>query len=245
MKTPFRSLSPRGADVAKLKNALLLPGGLALTSGADPSALTRGRTRTHSTMAQLQIDKVFAENLGVSYGGCVRDLAASLFNKEVAQAAGVRLNPLPFVGTEEKIRFKSYWAAALQGVGCWAAITSIPEYLTDDKLLRKTVFNMQSSADLALSKVLLSKLSDDDFRRYDAIRRRLIRISQKENTEKETLARAFLSEISGIPDADVPDSRVTALSVHIGMAAGLFPKLANISKKDPGSYSRAQQKAAK
>ena len=103
----------------------------------------------------------------------------------------------------------------------------------------------KSSADLALSKVLLSKLSDDDFRRYDAIRRRLIRISQKENTEKETLARAFLSEISGIPDADVPDSRVTALSVHIGMAAGLFTKLANISKKDPGSYSRAQQKAAK
>ena len=195
-------------------------------------------------MAQLQIDKVFAENLGVSYGGCVRDLAANLFNKEVAQAAGVKLNPLPFVGTAEKVRFKSYWAAALQGIGCWAVLATLPEYRTDEKLLRKTVFNMQTSADLALSKPLLSKLSDDDFKRYESIRRNLLRIGQNGAAEKETLARAFLADFYAIAPQDVPDSRVTALAVHVGMAAGLFTKLANISKKDPNSYSRAAQTAA-
>ena len=35
------------------------------------------------------MDKIFAENLGYTFGGCVRDLSGSLFNKEVAKAAGI------------------------------------------------------------------------------------------------------------------------------------------------------------
>ena len=45
----------------------------------------------NDTPVNRPVDKIFAENLGYTFGGCVRDLSGSLFNKEVATAAGVSL----------------------------------------------------------------------------------------------------------------------------------------------------------
>ena len=70
----------------------------------------------NDTPVNRPVDKIFAENLGYTFGGCVRDLSGSLFNKEVAKAAGVSLCPIPLLGGEEKRRFKAFWAANLQAV---------------------------------------------------------------------------------------------------------------------------------
>lgn len=40
----------------------------------------------NDTPVNRPVDKIFAENLGYTFGGCVRDLSGSLFNKEVAKA---------------------------------------------------------------------------------------------------------------------------------------------------------------
>ncbi len=101
-------------------------------------------------MAQLHINRAFAENLGLTLGGSVREQVTSLFNRDVAKAAGVRLNPLPFVGSEEKARFRVMWAAALQGASLWAVIGNIHEFSEDEKLLRKMIYQMQQIVDDAI-----------------------------------------------------------------------------------------------
>lgn len=185
------------------------------------------------------IDKIFAENLGLSYGGCVRDLANTLFNREVAEAAGVKLCPIPLLGGREKRRMRAFWAANLQAVALWVTLDKMPEF-GDDKLLRKMIFNMQGYVDQALGRPLFSKLDPDDLERYSTIRSRMSRAALARDADKESIARAFLAELHQMPPEHVPDSRVTATATHIGMSAGLFLKLLNISLNSPNSWDRAK-----
>ena len=53
---------------------------------------------------KLTVDKVFADNLGTAIGGCVRDQSVTLFSSDIARAAGVPWNPIPFFGRAEKTR---------------------------------------------------------------------------------------------------------------------------------------------
>lgn len=55
--------------------------------------------------ANLTIDKIFADNLGTAFGGCVRDQSLNLFSPEIARSAGANWNPLPFFGRAEKVLF--------------------------------------------------------------------------------------------------------------------------------------------
>ena len=90
----------------------------------------------NDTPVNRPVDKIFAENLGYTFGGCVRDLSGSLFNKEVAKAAGVSLCPIPLLGGEEKRRFKAFWAANLQvhlGSPWNAALTFKKKYRSSRK----------------------------------------------------------------------------------------------------------------
>lgn len=57
--------------------------------------------------ANLTIDKIFADNLGTAFGGCVRDQSLNLFSPEIARSAGANWNPLPFFGRAEKVRFRA------------------------------------------------------------------------------------------------------------------------------------------
>ena len=49
----------------------------------------------NDTPVNRPVDKIFAENLGYTFGGCVRDLSGSLFNKEVAKACLLYTSPSP------------------------------------------------------------------------------------------------------------------------------------------------------
>ena len=40
--------------------------------------------------ANLTIDKIFADNLGTAFGGCVRDQSLNLFSPEIARSADSR-----------------------------------------------------------------------------------------------------------------------------------------------------------
>ena len=94
--------------------------------------------------ANLTIDKIFADNLGTAFGGCVRDQSLNLFSPEIARSAGANWNPLPFFGRAEKVRFRARWAALLQGIGLWAALVVIPELKADPKLSRKITSQMEA-----------------------------------------------------------------------------------------------------
>ena len=109
--------------------------------------------------ANLTIDKIFADNLGTAFGGCVRDQSLNLFSPEIARSAGANWNPLPFFGRAEKVRFRARWAALLQGIGLWAALVVIPELKADPKLSRKITSQMEAYTDALLKAPILDHLS--------------------------------------------------------------------------------------
>ena len=116
--------------------------------------------------ANLTIDKIFADNLGTAFGGCVRDQSLNLFSPEIARSAGANWNPLPFFGRAEKVRFRARWAALLQGIGLWAALVVIPELKADPKLSRKITSQMEAYTDALLKAPILDHLSPDEIRDY-------------------------------------------------------------------------------
>ena len=169
----------------------------------------------------------------------MRDLSGSLFNKEVAKAAGVSLCPIPLLGGEEKRRFKAFWAANLQAVAMRTAVENLPFY-ADEKLLKKTLFQMQTFVDQALGRPLFSKLSPEDLDRYSTIRSRMTQAALTPGADKESMARTFLALVHGTAPDSVPDSRVSDTAGHIGMSMGLFKRLLDISLNSPNSWVRAK-----
>ena len=195
---------------------------------------------------KLTIDKVFADNLGTAFGGCIRDQSVSLFSRDIPRAAGVAWNPLPVFGREEKTRFRARWAALLQGVGLWAALATIPELAAEEKLSRKISSQMQAYTDAVLKKPLLDSLTPDEVRDYTLIRQRFMRLGGAVSPapSKDAFARAFLSAVSGKSPAEATPDRVLALSEQIGLAYSLFTRLADTCRREPLTYERASSKKA-
>lgn len=132
--------------------------------------------------ANLTIDKIFADNLGTAFGGCVRDQSLNLFSPEIARSAGANWNPLPFFGRAEKVRFRARWAALLQGIGLWAALVVIPELKADPKLSRKITSQMEAYTDALLKAPILDHLSPDEIRDYTLLRQRFMRLGAAAST---------------------------------------------------------------
>lgn len=192
---------------------------------------------------KLVIDKVFADNLGTAFGGCIRDQSVGFFSRDIPRAAGVSWNPLPFFGREEKTRFRARWAALLQGVGLWAALEAVPELGAEEKLSRKVSSQMQAYTDAVLKGPLLSGLSEEELRDYTLLRQRFLRIGVTKSPEpsKEVFARAFLSAVTGRTPGDVDADRVMKVAEQIGLAFTLFTRLADTCRREPLSYERARK----
>ena len=139
--------------------------------------------------ANLTIDKIFADNLGTAFGGCVRDQSLNLFSPEIARSAGANWNPLPFFGRAEKVRFRARWAALLQGIGLWAALVVIPELKADPKLSRKITSQMEAYTDALLKAPILDHLSPDEIRDYTLLRQRFMRLGAAASTVPDKLRR--------------------------------------------------------
>lgn len=200
-------------------------------------------------MAQSKkIDKVFAENLGLTFGGCVRDQVTTVFSRDVSEAAGVKLSVLPFVGSQEKRRFKAAWTALLIGTAIWAAREAFSEINTDEKLARKVVFACRQYAEASLAKKIFAALTDEERARYEALASRFVRLGLEREPSKELFARAFLSAYHNTAENELDAARVTATSLMVGLAYGLFIKVGNVTRGQASSYVRgslAKQPAKK
>lgn len=195
--------------------------------------------------AQLTVDKIFADNLGTAFGGCVRDQTLMLFSPDVARAAGADWNPLPFFGRAQKVRFRARWAALLQGVGLWAALSTVPELKADPKLARKIASQMEAYTDALLKQPVLDSLTPDEIRDYTLLRQRFMRLGAAASSaapDRDAFSRAFISAATGKPPAEVPPHRVAQMSKHIALAYGLFEKLAVLSRDEPLTYERDPKK---
>lgn len=194
--------------------------------------------------ANLTIDKIFADNLGTAFGGCVRDQSLNLFHrKSLVRPVPIGI-PCPFFGRAEKVRFRARWAALLQGIGLWAALVVIPELKADPKLSRKITSQMEAYTDALLKAPILDHLSPDEIRDYTLLRQRFMRLGAAASTvpDKDAFARAFLSALTGKAPNEAAPARVSAMALHVGLAYGLFAKLAEISRNEPLSYQRDPKK---
>ena len=153
-------------------------------------------------------------------------------------------HPLPFFGRAEKVRFRARWAALLQGIGLWAALVVIPELKADPKLSRKITSQMEAYTDALLKAPILDHLSPDEIRDYTLLRQRFMRLGAAASTvpDKDAFARAFLSALTGKAPNEAAPARVSAMALHVGLAYGLFAKLAEISRSEPLSYQRDPKK---
>ena len=174
----------------------------------------------------------------------MRDQSLNLFSPEIARSAGANWNPLPFFGRAEKVRFRARWAALLQGIGLWAALVVIPELKADPKLSRKITSQMEAYTDALLKAPILDHLSPDGIRDYTLLRQRFMRLGAAASTvpDKDAFARAFLSALTGKAPNEAAPARVSAMALHVGLAYGLFAKLAEISRNEPLSYQRDPKK---
>ena len=174
---------------------------------------------------------------------CARSVAQP-FSPEIARSAGANWNPLPFFGRAEKVRFRARWAALLQGIGLWAALVVIPELKADPKLSRKITSQMEAYTDALLKAPILDHLSPDEIRDYTLLRQRFMRLGAAASTvpDKDAFARAFLSALTGKAPNEAAPARVSAMALHVGLAYGLFAKLAEISRNEPLSYQRDPKK---
>lgn len=190
-------------------------------------------------MAKQRIDKIFAENLGIALGGCVRDQSVTLLNKDVPKLVGAPFCPIPLIGSAAKREFRLVWAGALQGMALWAVRDRLEEF-NDEKLCRKVVFNMQDYADEALGKPLLRKVDADVIERYNRVRNDFMRLGRDKKTTKETFGRALFREFNA--QGELEGDKAMKLAIQIGLALNLFDKIVDVMVKSPGSYTRSTVK---
>ena len=174
---------------------------------------------------------------------CARSVAQPFFTGNRSFGRCQLESPALF-GRAEKVRFRARWAALLQGIGLWAALVVIPELKADPKLSRKITSQMEAYTDALLKAPILDHLSPDEIRDYTLLRQRFMRLGAAASTvpDKDAFARAFLSALTGKAPNEAAPARVSAMALHVGLAYGLFAKLAEISRSEPLSYQRVPKK---
>ena len=103
---------------------------------------------------------------------------------------------------------------------------------------------MEAYTDALLKAPILDHLSPDEIRDYTLLRQRFMRLGAAASTvpDKDAFARAFLSALTGKAPNEAAPARVSAMALHVGLAYGLFAKLAELSRNEPLSYQRDPKK---
>lgn len=143
-----------------------------------------------------KFDSRFSESLGLSYAGCVRDLVRFTAG-EVANATNAPLPFFRFFNPEATRNFNALWAGMLEAIGILAAMTESEEYRKNEKLVKKTLFHMHQGVEATLTQKLLSQLTPDAFKRYEEVRKQLIKEAIETDAKKADLADSFLRIVHG------------------------------------------------
>ncbi len=181
-------------------------------------------------MKKTENHAVFAESLGKSLGGCLRDQTTLFACRECARAVGVALSPLPFVGTGGKRRFRALWSAMLHGLALRAAASEIPRLREDERLRKKFCASLERSAEEGLEAGLLSKLPEKDRFLFHRRKKAFLSLGLRESVEEEDFARMFLEALRtdfGIPGPASP-AQVDAAVKQLSPALRLFGQLARM-----------------
>ena len=171
-----------------------------------------------------KFDSRFAESLGLSYAGCIRDLVRFTAG-EVANATNAPLPFFRFFNPEATRNFNSLWAAMLEAIGTLSAMTESEEYRQNEKLVKKTLFHMHQGVELTLNEKLLHQLTPDAFTHYEEARKQLIKEALVPDAKKADLADLFLQLLHGNKYEKISEKTKVDTLKQVSLAYDVFRRV--------------------
>lgn len=174
----------------------------------------------------------FAEDLGYTFGGSIRDLVR-FTAREAARISKAKLPLFDFLNPGPLIMFKALWSALLQAVAIRVTLDNCPEYLENEKLLKKTLFQMNYHGEEVMADKIFKRLSDDQLNEYEEAKRKLIAKAIKPDTVKGELSDLFLEILHAKDPSRINEKTRAAVLKHVMLSAETFRRLVEVSKKNP------------
>ena len=167
-----------------------------------------------------------ASDLGVTFATGIRDVIRYTTD-EANLATNARLPLIRFLRPSPVRAFKSMWAALLQATAVWVVCQEVPEYRTNDKLVKKTLFQLDSTLEMLLPNVF-KQLTPEQLERYEQARKKLIYTAMQPDCLKNDLAEKFLILLHGEGSDRIKPKNELATLKRVTMAASVFHSLLEI-----------------
>lgn len=136
------------------------------------------------------LDKSLADELGITYGAAIRELASGAFLREAAKACGMRFPLLPWRGAEERLAFQLAWSGCLAALSLIVAVRMTPGLADDERLRRKVFFGTCAFVDGILSQ-RVAKMSAEGREAAERIRMKLLRAVEVEKITEDAFTLRF------------------------------------------------------
>lgn len=186
------------------------------------------------------ITNQFAEDLGYTYGGCIRDLVRFTAH-EAARVSKAKLPLFDFLNPGPYDMFKALWSALLQATAIRTTLDNCPEYRENEKLVKKTLFQMNYHGEEVMADKIFKRLSDEQINRYEDAKQKLIAKAIKPDTVKSELADLFLEFLHGAGSDRINDKTRAAVLKQITLSSETFRRLIDVSKKNPSQTKAVAQ----
>ena len=179
------------------------------------------------------ITNQFAEDLGYTYGGCIRDLVRFTAS-EAARVSTAQLPIFDFLNPGPYLLFQALWSALLQAAAIRATLDNCPEYTENEKLVKKTLFQMNYHGEEVMADKIFKRLTDEQNAQYEEAKQRLITKALKADTVKSELADLFLEILHGKDSPKISERTRTGVLKQVTLASETFRRLIEVSKKNSG-----------
>ena len=127
-----------------------------------------------------------------------------------------------------KVRgFKAMWAALLEATAVWVVCQECPEYRTNDKFVKKTLFQLDSTLEMLLPNVF-KELSPEQLEHYEQARKKLIFLAMQPDAVKSDLSERFLVLLHGEGSKRITDKTQLTTLKQVTMSASVFQSLFEI-----------------
>lgn len=186
----------------------------------------------------MKLDTNFAENLGASLGGCLRD-QLRFTTRESARAAGYSLPIFDFLSPGRIRTFKLMWTAMMQGLALWTVLQENADIAKNDKILRKVIFQMQTTAENSLADSIFNAITDGQRKNYQQVLRHFITLAQDPSSSDVTFAEEIIKVLHGAKADKISKRHHNETLRQMKLIRGVYQRLYLLTLKYPNSSARA------
>ena len=186
----------------------------------------------------MKLDTNFAESLGAALGGCLRD-QLRFTTRESARAAGYSLPLFDFLSPARIRSFKLMWIAMMQGLALWTVLQENADIAKNDKVLRKIMFQMQSTAETSLADSVFNGITDAQRKNYQQVLRHFLTLAQDPTSTDTDFAEEIIKVLHGDKADKVAKRHHNETLRQMKLIRGVYQRLYLLTLKYPNSSARA------